>query len=137
MEAALINKEQIKAIWALSHVVGMDRDEVYAMARVEHLHDMTMAGAIQMIDLLKHMAGQDKTEDKPVPQGKPTTKEMSMINALVHKLGWSDERLKAFIEKRFGISHPRFLDDKTARKVIEALKAMLAGGRGERRQASD
>ena len=137
MEAALINKEQIKAIWALSHVVGMDRDEVYAMARVEHLHDMTMAGAIQMIDLLKHMAGQDKNEDKPVPQGKPTTKEMSMINALVHKLGWSDERLKAFIEKRFGISHPRFLDDKTARKVIEALKAMLAGGRGERRQAND
>lgn len=137
MEAALINKEQIKAIWALSHVVGMDRDEVYAMARVEHLHDMTMAGAIQMINLLKHMAGQDKNEDKPVPQGKPTTKEMSMINALVHKLGWSDERLKAFIEKRFGISHPRFLDDKTARKVIEALKAMLAGGRGERRQASD
>ena len=137
METALINKEQIKAIWALSHVVGMDRDEVYAMARVEHLHDMTMAGAIQMIDLLKHMAGQDKTEDKPVPQGKPTTKEMSMINALSHKLGWSDERLKAFIEKRFGISHPRFLDDKTARKVIEALKAMLAGGRGERRQASD
>ena len=137
METALINKEQIKAIWALSRVVGMDRDEVYAMARVEHLHDMTMAGAIQMIDLLKHMAGQDKTEDKPVPQGKPTTKEMSMINALSHKLGWSDERLKAFIEKRFGISHPRFLDDKTARKVIEALKAMLAGGRGERRQASD
>jgi len=137
MENALINKEQIKAIWALSHVVGMDRDEVYAMARVEHLHDMTMAGAIQMIDLLKHMAGQDKNEDKPVPQGKPTTKEMSMINALTHKLGWSDERLKAFVEKRFGISHPRFLDDKTARKVIEALKAMLAGGRGERRQASD
>ena len=137
METALINKEQIKAIWALSRVVGMDRDEVYAMARVEHLHDMTMAGAIQMIDMLKHMAGQDKTEDKPVPQGKPTTKEMSMINALSHKLGWSDERLKAFIEKRFGISHPRFLDDKTARKVIEALKAMLAGGRGERRQASD
>lgn len=137
METAHINNEQIKAIWALSHVVGMDRDEVYAMACVEHLHDMTMAGAIQMIDLLKHMAGQDKTEDKPVPQGKPTTKEMSMINALVHKLGWSDDRLKAFIEKRFGISHPRFLDDKTARKVIEALKAMLAGGRGERRQASD
>ena len=134
MGTALINKEQIKAIWALSHVVGMDRDEVYAMARVEHLHDMTMAGAIQMINLLKHMAGQD---DKPVPQGKPTTKEMGMINALRHKLGWSDERLKAFVEKRFGISHPRFLDDKTARKVIEALKAMLAGGRGERRQAND
>ena len=135
METARINKEQIKAIWALSHVVGMDKDEVYAMARVEHLHDMTMAGAIQMIDLLKRMAGQDS--EKPVPQGKPTYKEMSMINALAHKLGWTDERLKAFIEKRFGISHPRFMDDKTARKVIEALKAMLAGGRGERRQAND
>ena len=136
MAAALINNEQIKAIWALSHAVGMDRDEVYAMARVEHLHDMTMAGAIQMINLLKRMAGQD-TDDKPVPQGKPTKKEMSMINALAHKLDWTDDRLKAFIDKRFGISHPRFLDDKTARKVIEALKAMLAGGRGERRQASD
>jgi hypothetical protein len=135
METARINKEQIKAIWALSHVVGMEHDEVYAMARVEHLHDLTMSGAIQMINLLKHMAGQD--DDKPVPQGKPTSKEMGMINALRMKLGWSDERLQAFIEKRFRISHPRFLDDKTARKVIEALKAMLAGGRGERRLPND
>jgi len=135
MAAALINKEQIKAIWAISRAVGMDPDEVYAMAKVEHLHDMTMAGAIQMIDLLKHMAGQD--DDKPVPRGKPTTKEMGMINALTRQLGWSEDRLKAFVDKRFGISHPRFLDDKTARKVIEALKAMLAGGRGERRQAHD
>ena len=133
MAAALINKEQIKAIWALSNAVGMDRAEVYAMAKVEHLHDMTMSGAIQMINLLKRMAGQ--ADDKPVPQGKPTNKEMSMINALAHKLDWTDDRLKAFIDKRFGISHPRFMDDKTARKVIEALKAMLAGGRGERRQA--
>ena len=135
MAAALINKEQIKAVWALSHAIGMGRDEVYAMAKVEHLHDLTMAGAIQMIDMLKHMAGQDA--EKPVPHGKPTTKEMGMINALTRQLGWSDDRLKAFVEKRFGISHPRFLDDKTARKVIEALKAMLAGGRGERRQAHD
>lgn len=134
MEAAHINKEQIKAIWALSHVIGMARDEVYAMAKVEHLHDLTMSGAIQMINLLKHMAGQD--DDKPVPQGKPTLKEMGMINALSRQLGWTDDRLQAFVEKRFGISHIRFLDDKTARKVIEALKAMLAGGRGERRQST-
>lgn len=134
METVHISKEQIRKIWALSHAVGMDHDEVYATARVEHLHDMTMAGAIQMIDMLKRMAGQD-TDDKPVPQGKPTTKEMGMINALAHKLDWTDDRLKAFIDKRFGISHPRFLDDKTARKVIEALKAMLVGGRGERRHA--
>lgn len=132
MEAAHINKEQIRAIWALSHVIGMERDEVYAMAKVEHLHDLTMAGAIHMIDLLKHMAGQEEPS-KPTPHGKPTAKEFGMINALARQLDWTDDRLQAFIEKRFGISHPRFLDDKTARKVIEALKAMLAGGRGERR----
>lgn len=129
---ARINAEQIKAIWALSHVVGMDRDDVYTMAKVEHLHDMSMAGAIQMINLLKEMAGQ---EVNTAPRGKPTPAEMAKINALMHQLGWDDERLRAFIEKRFHVSHPRFMTDKTARMVIEALKAMAAGGRGERKEA--
>lgn len=130
MSAARITNKQIQRIWALARVNGMDRDDVYAMAKVEHLHDMTVSGAIQMIDLLMVMAGQ---EPNTVPLGKPTHKEMGMIRGLSTQLGWTDDRLQAFIEKRFGISHPNFLDDKTARKVIEALKAMLAGGRGERK----
>ena len=47
------------------------------------------------------------------------------------------EALRAFLEKRFGASHPTFLDDKHARNCIEAMKAMLAGGRGERKGGHD
>ena len=60
-------------------------------------------------------------------------------DALAAKLGWADDpkRLRAFLEKRFGASHPTFLDDKHARNCIEAMKAMLAGGRGERKGGHD
>lgn len=42
---------------------------------------------------------------------------MAKIYALAAKLGWADDpkRLRAFLEKRFGASHPTFLDDKHAR----------------------
>lgn len=129
---ARISNDQIACIWTLARKLGMDRDDVHAMAKVASLKDLSMAGAIQMIDLLKEMAGQ---EVNTVPRGKPTPAEMAKINFLMHQLGWDDERLRAFIEKRFHVSHPRFMTDKTARMVIEALKAMAAGGRGERKEA--
>lgn len=130
-----ITDRQIGCIWTLAAKAGMSRDEVYAMARVEHLHELTMDAGIQMIDVLRHMLGEPAGgQTRP---GRPSRRELAMIDALRSKLGWSQERLQAFVAKRMGISHMRWLDQRTACKVIEALKAMLAGGRGERRRADD
>ena len=135
MPDKMITPDQIKCIWALSHRLGMDRDAIHAMARVDSLHELTLRGAVQMIDLLKGMTGEPSRNE--TPYGKPSKREMQLIAALQRELGWSDERLKAFVSKRFGIAHPRFLSDKVARKVIEALKAMSKGGRAERRDYHD
>lgn len=88
-----------------------------------------------MIDRLKRLTGQETT----APHNRPTKEQVAKIYALAAKLGWADDpkRLRAFLEKRFGASHPTFLDDKHARNCIEAMKAMLAGGRGERKGGHD
>ena len=44
------------------------------------------------------------------------------------------DRLKLLTgEKQYGISHPSFLDRRSTNSCIAALKAMAAGGRGERK----
>ena len=99
------------------------------------LGTLTMLDAKQVIDRLKRLTGQETT----APHNRPTKEQVAKIYALAAKLGWADDpkRLRAFLEKRFGASHPTFLDDKHARNCIEAMKAMLAGGRGERKGGHD
>lgn len=130
-----ITTAQKRCIYALAKkYMHMSDDDIHAMtyqiAGMDHVSDMTLGQAKGMIDRLKRMAGQESNATRP---GKPTPRELGMIMALAENLGWTDERLRAFIEKRFHISHLRFVDDKTARKLIEALKAMEKGNRGERR----
>ena len=130
-----ITTAQKRCIYALAKkYMHMSDDDIHAMtyqiAGMDHVSDMTLGQAKGMIDRLKRMAGQESNATRP---GKPTPRELGMIMALAENLGWTDARLRAFIEKRFHISHLRFVDDKTARKLIEALKAMEKGNRGERR----
>jgi hypothetical protein len=59
---------------------------------------------------------------------------VAKIFSLVKELKWEDPaRLRGFLEKRYGVSHPKFLNDSDTAKCIEALKAMLKGGRSERK----
>ena len=64
-----------------------------------------------------------------------TKGQVQLIYSLAERLGWSEEpkRLTAFLEKQYGISHPSFLDRRSTNSCIAALKAMAAGGRGERK----
>ncbi|MDL2258877.1 DUF1018 domain-containing protein [Eubacteriales bacterium OttesenSCG-928-K08] len=113
---------------------GMDNDTLHEL--VENVTSKTSIKALTsyqgklVIDDLKRRLGEEET----TPHGRPTQSQVEKILVLACELGWDDPaRLRGFLEKRYKASHPRFLTDKNAKNCIEAMKAMLKGGRGERK----
>ena len=130
-----INQGQMKRIYAMGREGGMDNDAlhsvVYTVTGKSSIKALSWREAFQVIDRLKSLTGQEDTG----PHDRASSAEIAKLYALSRKLGWADDprRLTAWLEKRYDVSHPRFLTDTNARNCIEAMKAMLAGGRGERK----
>ena len=128
-QANVLTPQQMRCIYALARGGGISNDDLHAVVFTttgkDSIRLLTTADAKQVIDRLKRLTGQETT----APHNRPTKEQVAKIYALAAKLGWADDpkRLRAFLEKRFGASHPTFLDDKHARNCIEAMKAMLAG----------
>lgn len=133
--STVITPAQMRCIYAMARKGGLDNDALHAVvenvAAKESIKTLTALDAKKVIDRLKSLTGQETTG----PYDRPTKEQVAKIYALAAKLGWSDDphRLTAWLEKRYDVSHPRFLNEKSTRNCIEAMKAMLAGGRGERK----
>ena len=123
MTGGTLTPKQLKCIYALGRAGCMDSEElhgvVYTAAKKEHVSELTVEEARRVIDRLKLL----------------TKGQVQLIYSLAERLGWSEEpkRLTAFLETQYGISHPSFLDRRSTNSCIAALKAMAAGGRGERK----
>ena len=93
---------------------------------------MTSREGIQVIDRLLRLTGQEPK----VPAGRATGNQKGLIRRLERELGWADDpaRLRGFLRARFGVESMNWLTDKKASAAIEALKAMIAGCRGERKR---
>lgn len=134
-QSKALTPAQMRCIYALARNGGLDTESLHAVVEnttgKDSIKLLTGLDAKNVIDRLKCLIGQETT----APHDRPTKEQVAKIYALAGKLGWSDDprRLRSFLEKRFGVSHPTFLTEKHARNCIEALKAMLAGGRGERK----
>lgn len=134
-----IMSEQLRALWATARQLGMDSDDLHARARAqtgkEHLRDLTCREAYALLDGLK---GRRRPEPPP---DRASQEQIKVIFGLACRLGWlvdengapSKARLTAFVAKRFGVDELDWMTPETATKVTEALKAMIAGGRGERK----
>lgn len=131
-----ISGAQIKMIWGLARKADLDEDTLHAMvARMtgeKSIKALTSYQGKRVIDRLMITCGQEKTAQP----GRATRDQAAKIRALSDRLGWAEDaqRLRGFMEKRYGVSSPFFMTDVDARNCIEAMKAMLAGGRGERRK---
>lgn len=131
----IITPQQMRCIYALARTGGLDNDALHAVVEngtgKDSIKALTLQDAKQVIDQLKRLTGQETTG----PYNRPTKEQVALIYGLAAKLGWADDphRLTAWLEKRYDVSHPRFLDEQSTRNCIEAMKAMLAGGRGERK----
>ncbi len=138
MAAYKASAGQIKKIWAMGKRLGMDKEDLHAIAyRVsgnEHISTLTGREAGRMIDELKMRAG-EKTNAPIGGEGRATGAQQRMIAVLIRDLKWIDQpgRLRGFLRKYAGADDVRFLTAQQASRVIDGLKAMRDGGRGERK----
>lgn len=132
--------KQRSAIFGLAKTAGLDRDTlhdvVWRVTGEDSIARLTTGQAIRAIDELKRLAGQD------TPLGWLTSAQRGKIYALCRSLGWVDDqgavdlaRLEGFVRVRFKVAKLNWVKMDQAGKIIEALKAMEAGGRGERKAA--
>jgi hypothetical protein len=134
-----ISDGQVRMLYALARKAGMDNDLLHAKVKAltggcEHISHLTSLQGILIIERLQQEAG-ETPKPKAVPNDRATIAQRNLIRVLACELGWDAEgtRLRAFLEKCFGVSDVQFLTAAKTSSVIEAMKAMKQGGRGERR----
>lgn len=138
MPQGKVSAAQLRMIYGLSKKAGLDNDTLHTVAaRVcsrDSLAELTTREASRLIDTLRRYTG-----DTDEAAGRATEKQRGKIYALARDMGWMDNprRLRAFLEARFKVSDVRFLSHEQAGLVIEAMKAIQAGGRAERRAARE
>lgn len=136
---------QIKKMWAISKALGMDKEDLYAMANVESLHELDTKQANAVIERLNEMQG---SYTPPVRSKKQYAKVAGMATegqqrkawALMYQLAEFDkapaaatlgERLCGIIRKELKVmATPEkpfaWLDFKSANKLIEILKRYIS-----------
>lgn len=137
------------AIFGLARAARLDKDALHDVVRRE-THRESIAGltkldAIRVIDALKPMAGQSPGRQQSGQRvGYMTPAQENKIFALCRQMGWVDletgqvdqKRLNGFVKARFGVLAWRWVDAQKAGVIIEAMKKMAAGGRGERKRGA-
>ena len=138
--ATPISPAQLRAIYGMARKAGMDNDDLHATVKkltgAESLKALTGYRAALVIDYLKDILGQPVSTSSPA---RATPGQQYKIVELAREMGWMDDprRLRGFVEKQYHVSDIRFLTPAQAGLCIEALKAIQAGGRGERRRPPD
>lgn len=139
--AEMMSAAQRGTIFALAKKAGMDNDALHDVVRLytgrDSLKELTKTQAIWTIDALKRYTGQAE------PLGMVSSAQRGKVYALCRELGWTTSsgaidmtRLEGFVAARYKIESLVWVDSATCGRLIEALKAMAVGGRGERRRAA-
>lgn len=125
---------QIRMIYAMSKRLGMDRDELHCMVHgltgCDSIRALSVKQGVRVIDRLNVLAGVESEAPNRASKA-----QQRMILRLAEEMGWLGEpaRLRGFLEAKTGVSDVKFLSIDSARRIIEALKAIQKGGRTERR----
>ena len=122
-----ISSRQLKAIWALSHRVGLDEGALHALVASRtgraSLRELRRSEAATVIDeLLAKVSGRALALQKP---GAATRAQQALLDRLAAELEWPPERLPALARRMYGAGTIRELTVKQGSGLIEALKAMI------------
>lgn len=126
-----ITTAQIKMLYGLARKNGMDSDmlhaRVYEVTGSDSIKALSASAAARVIDGL---LGKQQSDTRA------TNAQVGIILGLADKLGWSKQpdRLRGWLRSRWEAELPGWLNSYQARECIEAMKAMLKGGRGERKE---
>ena len=134
------------AIFGLARAAGLENDALHDVVKRavgrESISILTRGEAIRVIDTLKALAGQP-TGNQPGDRrgGWMTPAQERKVLALCRELGWvtetgevDDARLKGFLKARFRIEARQWVDAQKAGIIIEGMKKMVIGKRGERKR---
>lgn len=134
-KANAITIAQKRKIYAVSREIGMDNDLLHSIVKnkckKEHISDLTMKQAAQVIDYLEGRKGTE-TRSIKLPSGRSvplvTEKQLWKINQLALELGWQDnpKRLRGFCSKYTDIDNPEWMTVDQAWRIIEGLKSLVA-----------
>ena len=138
---------QLKHLWGLAKKQGMDSDILHARCEAvtgeAHISRLTVT---QCDKLLAAMGGgaapvykrRYQTENRPIDR--VSQEQVRKIFGICRKLGWltpegwiDKVRLCGFLKSKYGVEVIDWMEPDTAVKATEALKAMLAGGRNDRK----
>jgi len=132
----------------LAKTAGLDTDALHDVVRRETRRDsiaaLTCGEAIRVIDALKRAAGQEPGTKKDERPGMMTEAQRGKVYALCRALGWVTDvgdidmvRLNGFLQARFRIARLQWVEMSKAGQIINALKSMAAGERGERKRREE
>ena len=137
------SRPQIQRIFGLAKKMGLDNealhDKVMAVTSQEHISQLTGSQADAVIySMTGERPSFRRVEYVQRPISRASQDQIGLILGLAKKLGWPIERqnrqrLNGFLREQYGVEHIDWLDPEDAVKCIEALKAMVAGGRKERK----
>lgn len=133
-----ISTDQMRMMYGLAKKADVDNDNLHAMVYEEcgkdSIKQLSSFEAKRVIDRLMKLAGQEPK----TPAARSTTKQQRYIYVLAKQLGWGDDkkRLRGFLKARFGVEDVSWLTDEKCKAAIEAMKAMIAGCRGERKRGA-
>lgn len=125
-----ITAAQIRMLYGLARKNGLDNDMLHARVfeetRLDSIRDMSASAAARMIDSLMGKKQSDV---------RATNAQIGVIQGLEEKLGWKEQpdRLRGWLRSRWQVECPQWLNSYQARECIEGMKAMLKGGRSERK----
>lgn len=133
-----ITAAQNRKIHMAASQLGMDDDLLHEFVEMvtgkKHISSLSIMEAVKVIDGLEGKKGYEAGSHV-------SERQKGYIYCLMALIGWTDEkgepdlrRLDGFVRKQYGIDSHYFLDRKTASKVIEFLKEMLARQKGAGRQ---
>jgi hypothetical protein len=123
----MITPSQMRMMHVLARERGIDDDTLHAhifgLFGKESKTELSVMEAAKVIDSLK---GDDDTV-----RGMMTAKQRKYIEGLALEAGLTDDdggldqrKFRKFIRNKFGVDSPKWIDCRTAGKIIEGLKVM-------------
>ncbi len=128
---------QIRKIWAVAHQLNFDYEMLHYVLKhnlkLDNISRLSRADARKFIDLLLHIAGEDRPGYRASERIDQAMREEGMtlgctpaqldkIHYLLRDVGWNDERMKGYLES-LKIQQLEELSRTLASNFIEYLKS--------------
>jgi len=122
-----ITKQEIRAIWALCHQLGVEEGALHGLAKaitgLSSIRQLSSSQATHLIDLLLARTGV-KSPGLSRHPGQSTPRQLAYIQGLATHLGWQEAHTLGLAKRMYHVCRLRDLSVRQASGLIEALKAI-------------